>query len=107
MYSGKKKITIKDIAASLKIHHSTVSRALRDHHDVNPKTKQRVKEMAEQFNYQPNLFARNLKTNNTQVIGVIVPEIKNFLFANVISGIEEEAHKEGYALYTNAIERKL
>ncbi|MCF6270085.1 MAG: LacI family transcriptional regulator [Melioribacteraceae bacterium] len=78
MYSGKKKITIKDIAVVLKIHHSTVSRALRDYPDVNPQTKDRVKVMAEEFNYQPNLFARNLKTNNTQVIGVIVPEIKNF-----------------------------
>ncbi len=98
MYSGNKKITIKDIAASLNIHHSTVSRALRDHPDVNPQTKERVKAMAEEFNYQPNLFARNLKTNNTQAIGVIVPDIKNFFFANVISGIEEEAHKEGYTL---------
>ncbi len=93
-----KKITIKDIATVLGIHHSTVSRALNNHPDVNAKTKILVKQMAKKLDYHPNLFARNLKTNKTNVIGVIVPEIKHFFFASVISGIEEIAHREGYAL---------
>ena len=60
-----KKTTIKDIARALGLHHTTVSRALRDHPDVNPETKKKVKEMAEKLNYQPNLFARNFKNNKT------------------------------------------
>jgi len=97
MNSGKT-ITIKDIATALNIHHSTVSRALNNHPDVNKNTKILVKQMAKQLDYHPNLFARNLKTNRTNVIGVIVPEIKHFFFASIISGIEEVAHREGYAL---------
>lgn len=98
MESTDKKITIKDIALILNIHHTTVSRALRDHPDIHPDTKKRVFELAKKLNYYPNAFARNLKTNRTNIIGVIVPEIKHYFFANVISGIEEIAHKEGYAL---------
>ena len=97
MNSGKI-ITIKDIATALNIHHSTVSRALNNHPDVSKKTIVLVKQMAEKLDYHPNLFARNLKTNRTNVIGVIVPEIKHFFFASIISGIEEVAHREGYAL---------
>lgn len=95
---SEKIITIKDIATALNIHHSTVSRALNNHSDINKRTKIRVKQMAEKLGYHPNLFARNLKTRKTNIIGVIVPEIKHFFFASIISGIEEVAHREGYAL---------
>ncbi len=93
-----KKTTIKDIARALGLHHTTVSRALRDHPDVNPETKKKVKEMAEKLNYQPNLFARNLKNNKTNLIGVLVPEIQHHFFASAISGMEEVAQKHGYVL---------
>ena len=93
-----KKTTIKDIAKALGLHHTTVSRALRDHPDVNPKTKEKVKKMAEKLNYQPNLFARNLKNNKTNLIGVLVPEIQHHFFASAISGMEEVAQKHGYVL---------
>lgn len=91
-------VTIKDIASALKIHHSTVSRALHNHPDVSEETKERVMKMAKELNYSPNIFARSLKTNSVNVIGVIVPEIKHFFFANIIDGIEEVAHREGFAL---------
>jgi len=94
----KYRTTIKDIARALNIHHTTVSRALRDHPDVNPQTKKLVKAMAEKLNYQPNIVARNLKTNSTNLIGVIVPEIKHHFFAAVISGIEDVAYRAGYII---------
>ncbi len=93
-----KKATIKDIAKALGLHHTTVSRALRDHPDVKEETKKRVKEMAEKLNYQPNLFARNLKNNQTNLIGVLVPEIQHHFFASAISGMEEVAQEHGYVL---------
>ena len=92
------KVTIKDLASLLGVHHSTVSRALRDHPDVSKDTKKRVIKLAKKINYSPNIFARNLKTNSNLAIGVIVPEIKHYFFSSVISGIDEIAHKEGYAL---------
>ncbi|NOX19400.1 MAG: LacI family transcriptional regulator [Chlorobi bacterium] len=93
-----KKATIKDIAKKLGVHHSTVSRALRDHPDIHPNTIKLIKRTAEQMNYQPNMFARNLKNNQTNLIGVIVPEIKHHFFANAIGGVEEAAHEHGYVI---------
>ena len=90
--------TIKDIAQKLNIHHSTVSRALRNHPDVKKETKKLVMDMAKKLNYHPDIFARNLKQNTTNIIGVIVPEIRHYFFAAVISGIEEVAYEAGYVI---------
>ncbi len=70
-------ITIKDIAKALNLSTSTVSRALRGSHEINPDTKRSVMEYAEKFNYQPNPIAVSLKENKSRSIGVIVPEIDN------------------------------
>ena len=90
--------TIKDIAAKLNLHHTTVSRALRDHPDVKEETKKLVREMAEKMHYQPNYLARSLKRRRTNSIGVLVPEIKHHFFSAVISGIEEVAYDAGYVI---------
>ncbi len=95
---NKKKTTIKDIAKILNIHHTTVSRALRDHPDVNPETKKSILETAEKLHYKPNIFARNLKQNTTNIIGVIVPEIEHHFFSSVISGIEKVAYDQNYVI---------
>ncbi len=68
--------TLKDIARELSISPSTVSRALRDHPDINPKTKKRVAEAAERLDYYPDSLAQGLKGQRTNTIGIIVPEIK-------------------------------
>lgn len=94
----KHRPTIKDIAQKLNIHHSTVSRALRNHPDVKEETKKLILETAEEMNYQPDIFARNLKQNTTNIIGVIVPEIKHHFFSAVISGIEDVAYSKGYVI---------
>lgn len=90
--------TIKDIAAKLNLHYTTVSRALRDHPDVSPETKRLVKETAQKMNYQPNYLARNLKIKKSNSIGVLVPEIKHHFFSAAISGIEEVASQAGYVI---------
>ena len=91
--------TIKDIARELNIHHATVSRALRDHPDVHPQTREKVLSMAKKLKYRPNIFAQNLKTDNTNFVGVIVPEIMHYFFASVISGIEEVGYENGYVIF--------
>ena len=93
-----KRPTIKDIAAKLDLHHTTVSRALHNHPDVQSKTRERVLDMAKKLNYQPNILAQNLKAQRTNTIGVIVPEIKHHFFSSVISGIEEVAYEAGYVI---------
>lgn len=93
-----KHATITDIAKTLGISTSTVSRALSDHRDIKTSTKNRVKKLAKELNYKPNLIAQSLKSNKTNIIGVIVPEIKHDFFASSISGIEEVAYDSGYTI---------
>lgn len=94
----KKRATIKDIAQALGLHHTTVSRALRNHPGIQEETRKRVEEMAKKLNYRPNTIAQNLKQQKTNTVGVIVPEIKHKFFSEVISGIEDVAFKKGYVI---------
>lgn len=90
--------TIKDLAKALNLSPSTVSRALRDHPDINALTKKRVVALANELDYHPNSIAQSLQTQKTKTIGVIVPEIKQPFFASVINGIEEFAFAAGYTI---------
>lgn len=92
----KKGFGIKNIAAMLGISVSTVSRALRDAHDISPETKERVIALAKKLNFKPNKNAAALASGSTKNIGVIIPFITNYYFGTVISGIQEEAYKLGY-----------
>lgn len=89
-------ITIKDIARVLGISPSTVSRALKDHPDISPKTKHLVKTFAEKVNYRPNALALSLRSSKTNTIGIVIPEIVHHFFSTVISGIEDVAYGRGY-----------
>jgi DNA-binding LacI/PurR family transcriptional regulator len=88
--------TIKDIARSLGYSPSTVSRALRDCNDISEKTKQRVLDYANKINYTPNPIALSLKAGRSRTIGVIVHEIANSFFSQVINGVECVARENGY-----------
>ena len=92
-----KPATIKDIARMLKISTSTVSRALRDASDVGKETKNAVKVLAEELNYQPNKFALSLQQKQTHTIGVIVPNL-DYVLATMVKGIDEVALEAGYTV---------
>ena len=89
-------VTIKDIAKALGFSTSTVSRALRDSHEISPETKRIVLEYAEKINYHPNPIALSLKERRSRSIGVVVCEIANSFFSQVINGIESIAYNNGY-----------
>lgn len=88
--------SISDIAKALGVSPSTVSRALRDHPDISPETRDRIKEFARQVNYRPNALAIGLKHQRSRTIGIIIPEIVHYFFSNILSGIEELAYSRGY-----------
>lgn len=94
----KRQITIKDIATKLGLSTSTVSRALKDHPDISPKTRTAVKELAALLGYRPNRIALNLRNNSTRTIGLIIPEIEHYFFSAIINGIEEIAYKNDYSV---------
>ena len=89
-------VSIKDIARMLNISVATVSRALHDRYDVNPETKRKVLELAEKLNYRPNSHAIGLLTKRTHTIGLVVPEIDNQFFSEIINGLENVAYEQGY-----------
>ncbi len=91
-----KRITIKDIAQHLGISKSTVSRALADRYDVNPATREAVLAMAEKLHYRPNVTAINFMSQNTKIIGVVVPEFLNSFFPRIIIEIQRFFEKHGY-----------
>ena len=91
-----KNITLKEIATTLGISITTVSKALKDYSDVSEKTKKAVKELAENLNYTPNSFAVNLRTKESKTIGLIIPEVTHHFFANIIKAIIAAAEINGY-----------
>jgi len=89
-------INIKKLASELNLSTATVSRALRDSHEISSETKARVLEMAKKLNYEPNPSASNLRGQKSKTIAVIVPEIANNFFSLAINGIEDVARKRDY-----------
>ncbi len=91
-----KAVTIKDIARELGMSTSTISRALRESHEISDETKKLVLDYAKKVNYRPNPIALSLKERRSRSIGVIVSEIANTFFSQVINGIESIAYDRGY-----------
>ncbi|MET4080711.1 LacI family repressor for deo operon, udp, cdd, tsx, nupC, and nupG [Pedobacter sp. UYP30] len=94
--SPKKRTTIYDIAEKLKLNPSSVSRALNNNPSVNEATKKLVLKTANEMNYIRNTIASNLRTGLSKTIGVVVPQINQNFFSNVIAGIEDATYKQGY-----------
>lgn len=90
--------TIHDIAKKLNISASTVSRALNNNTLISEKTRELIQKKAKEMGYRPNIMAANFRTKKTNTIGVIVPLINRHFFSSVISGIEEIAYNNGYAV---------
>ncbi len=95
---GFQQNTLKKLSEILGISISTVSRALKDHPDISAKTKVRVKELAATLEYEPNNFAVQLRTQQSNVLGILVPTIRNYFYDFFISAVEEEAVKQGYSI---------
>jgi len=90
-----KEVTIYDIAKKLKISPATVSRGLKDHPGISNKTKKRIFDLADKIGYRQNHFARNLRNQKTDTIGVIVGKLNSNFQSAAISGIEHIANSQG------------
>jgi len=97
-FSNLKRITIKDIARELNLHHSTVSRALRDDSSIKAETKEKVVEYAKIHGYQINMSALHLRGSVKNVIAVLVPNINHNFFSNIVSTITNLAYNNGYVV---------
>lgn len=96
--------TIKDIAKICGVGVSTVSRAINNHPDINPETKEKIMKAIKEYGYVPNNSARNLKRVDAKAIAVLVKGISNPFFANMIKVIEMECKKKHYSMELSHIE---
>ena len=96
----KRKVTLKQIARELDVSISTVSKALRNSAEISEDTKLKVQAFAKLYNYRPNNIALSLKNRSTKTIGVIIPTMLNYFFAQVFKGIEKTALEKGYKVIT-------
>ena len=95
-------VTIKDIAKQAQVSHSTVSRALHGSRLIAERTSERIRRTALDLGYLPSAAARSLKTNRSQVLGVILSSVEDPFFSEVLQGIEEIAQSSGYSLFIAA-----
>lgn len=95
-----KKITIKDIAAKFDVSISTVSKALNDSYEISDKTKEKIQKYAKKKKYKPNFNALSLKNRRTKTIGIVIPSMLDFFFAQVFNGVEKTANENGYKIIT-------
>lgn len=96
--TGKKDITIYDIAKVLGLSPATVSRGLKDHPAINIKTRKRIMDAAKEMGYRSNSFASNLRMQKTHTIGIIIHELKSQFMSSVLAGIEKITTDAGYDL---------
>ena len=92
----KTKITIKDIAKEIGVDPSTVSKALRKQSDISVEMQKKVKKIADKLGYRPNLLAKSLINKRSNILGVIIPDLRISFFSEATRGIYEEATKNGY-----------
>ncbi len=100
----KEQITIKEVAKLCGVGVSTVSRAINNHPDINPETKQKVMEIISQYNYVPNNSARNLKRSDSNTIAVLIKGISNPFFNEIIEVFEREITKRKYSFVLQHVE---
>jgi LacI family transcriptional regulator len=94
MSSGR--VTSHDIAREAGVSQSTVSRALRGDPRVAPETSERVREVARKLRYAPNAAARSLITDQTRTVAVIITEIKNPFYPQLLDALHDELSLSGY-----------
>jgi len=88
--------TIKEIAKKAKVSIATVSRALNNDDKVKPETRDLIKSIAEDLDYNPNIMARNFVKQQSNIIGLVLPDIFDEFFTEVIKGVEQHCFSEGY-----------
>ncbi len=92
-------ITLTELARLANVSVSTVSRALSNHdYPLKPETRQRIRLLAEQMGYKPNLVARSLQNNRTHLVGVIVDRMQSPFSAETVQGIQDKLRNAGYSI---------
>lgn len=107
MTNQKKRISIKDVARESGVSIGTVSRILNQTGRYSKETEKKVLDVAERLNYERNRLAISLVSNESRTIGILVPDITNEFFANIVKNCEQMLFEAGYASIICNTERSI
>jgi LacI family transcriptional regulator len=101
---ARTRVTLKYLAETLGIHVSTVSRALHGDEDTardaaSPETVKKIRDLAQQLHYRPNILARNFRAQQGKEIAVLMPRLSDPVMATVYDGIASAAQEAGYGAF--------
>ena len=95
----KKAYTMKDVAMRAGVTQPTVSHVINGTASISKEVCDRVNKVIEELGYIPNAFAKGLKTNKTNIVGLIIPDISNGYYANIAKILEKALSKKGYTTF--------
>lgn len=90
--------TMREVAQRAGVSPATVSRVINGQGGYSEVTQNRVEECIRELNYQPDSFARGLKTTRSQVIGLLARQVSDALASEIMAGVEQEARERDYAV---------
>jgi DNA-binding LacI/PurR family transcriptional regulator len=91
-------VTIRDVASNARVSTATVSRVISGDGYVSAATREKVERSINKLGYSPSFAAQSLRTKKSTVIGLVITDIKNPFYPELVSGIENEAQSRGYSL---------
>jgi LacI family transcriptional regulator len=92
------KVTMRDVAKRVNVSVNTVSLSLQDSNLVHADTKARVLQAVQELGYRPNVMAQNLRRGTVHAIGIMIPDVSNFHFWDIVNGAHDEAYRNGYGV---------
>ncbi len=103
----KKKLSIHDLAAELKVSATTISFVLNGkaaEKGISHAMEERIRKYALEVGYQPNLLAKSLRTGKTNILGMLMEDISDPFFSSIARGVERRVYKLGYKIFYSSTE---
>lgn len=91
-------VTIRDVASSAGVSTATVSRVVSGDGYVSVATRERVEKSIKKLGYSPSFAAQSLRTKKSTVIGLVITDIQNPFYPELVGGVEDETRNKGYSL---------
>lgn len=95
---NEKNVSMRDLARLAEVSIATVSRALNSPELVTEETKERVLQAAAELNYMPNRLAQSLRTRRSKIVGLVVPDVVNPIYTELVEIIQKQFDELGYSL---------
>jgi len=92
------RVTMRDVAEKAGVSIKTVSRVVNRSAEVSEETRKRVQKVIQDLGYHPNIMARSLHTRRTHTVGLVVPDITDPFWPEVVHGVQVQARESGYSV---------